>query len=121
MTVPYYCAAALWKIREGISQAQVRAGKVIKHDFDWVAKQVVGEDRGDPIKLPLNRGLLDKSTYQIALQQAIESVRQRDSKFGTGPRELSNTNIALQHLVFRITVLIKSGVRPSRLSATLRA
>ncbi|MBN9356333.1 MAG: FAD-binding oxidoreductase [Herbaspirillum huttiense] len=26
-------AAALWKIREGISQAQVRAGKVIKHDI----------------------------------------------------------------------------------------
>ncbi len=26
-------AAALWKIREGISQAQIRAGKVIKHDI----------------------------------------------------------------------------------------
>ena len=26
-------SAALWKIREGISQAQVRAGKVVKHDI----------------------------------------------------------------------------------------
>ncbi|MBU0564964.1 MAG: DUF3108 domain-containing protein [Gammaproteobacteria bacterium] len=46
-------------------------GKSIEHDFDWQAKQVVGEDRGDPVKLPLNRGLLDKSTYQIALQHAV--------------------------------------------------
>ena len=46
-------------------------GKTIKHDFDWQTKQVVGEDRGDPVKLPLNRGLLDKSTYQIALQEAV--------------------------------------------------
>lgn len=46
-------------------------GKSIKHDFDWQAKQVVGEERGDPVKLPLDRGLLDKSTYQIALQHAV--------------------------------------------------
>ncbi|MHB0764427.1 DUF3108 domain-containing protein [Stutzerimonas sp. NM35] len=46
-------------------------GKAVKHTFDWDAKQVVGEDRGDPVKLPLNRGLLDKSTYQIALQHAV--------------------------------------------------
>jgi len=46
-------------------------GKTIKHNFDWDAKQVVGEDRGDEVKLPLNRGLLDKSTYQIALQHAV--------------------------------------------------
>ncbi|MCQ4241692.1 DUF3108 domain-containing protein [Stutzerimonas stutzeri] len=46
-------------------------GKTIKHNFDWDAKQVIGEDRGDEVKLPLNRGLLDKSTYQIALQHAV--------------------------------------------------
>lgn len=46
-------------------------GKAIKHNFDWEAKQVVGEDRGDAVKLPLNRGLLDKSTYQVALQHAV--------------------------------------------------
>ncbi len=46
-------------------------GKAIKHNFDWEAKEVVGEDRGDPVKLPLNRGLMDKSTYQVALQHAV--------------------------------------------------
>ena len=46
-------------------------GKAIKHNFDWEAKQVVGEDRGDPVNLPLNHGLLDKSTYQVALQHAV--------------------------------------------------
>ncbi len=46
-------------------------GKTIKHNFDWDAKQVIGEDRGDEVKLSLNRGLLDKSTYQIALQHAV--------------------------------------------------
>ncbi len=51
-------------------------GKTIKYEFDWTAKQVVGEDRGDPVKLPLNTGLLDKSTYQIALQQAVAAGEQ---------------------------------------------
>ncbi len=51
-------------------------GKTIKYDFDWTAKQVVGEDRGDPVKLPLNTGLLDKSTYQIALQEAVAAGEQ---------------------------------------------
>lgn len=46
-------------------------GKNVEHRFDWEAKQVIGEDRGDPVKLPLNSGLLDKSTYQIALQHAV--------------------------------------------------
>lgn len=46
-------------------------GKTIKHDFDWQAKKVIGEDRGDAVELPLNTGLLDKSTYQIALQHAV--------------------------------------------------
>lgn len=46
-------------------------GKVVEQRFDWQAKQVVGSDRGDPISLPLNRGLLDKSTYQLALQHDV--------------------------------------------------
>ncbi|MBU1330021.1 MAG: DUF3108 domain-containing protein [Gammaproteobacteria bacterium] len=46
-------------------------GKEIEHDFDWAAKQVIGSDRGKPVRLPLNRGLLDKSTYQLALQQDV--------------------------------------------------
>ena len=51
-------------------------GKKIKHDFDWQGKQVVGSDRGDPVKLTLHRGLLDKSTYQVALQQEVAEGKQ---------------------------------------------
>jgi hypothetical protein len=46
-------------------------GKKIEYDFDWSAKQVIGSDRGTPVRLPLNRGLLDKSTYQLALQHDV--------------------------------------------------
>jgi len=42
--------------------------KQVELDFDWSAKQVIGSDRGNQVRVPLNRGLLDKSTYQIALQ-----------------------------------------------------
>ncbi len=50
-------------------------GKRIDQRFDWAAKQVVGTYRGDPISLPLNRGLLDKSTYQVALQHDSPPAR----------------------------------------------
>ncbi|RBH42292.1 DUF3108 domain-containing protein, partial [Pseudomonas sp. MWU13-2860] len=40
-------------------------------DFDWNAKMVTGTDRGDPIKVALNRGMVDKSTYQLALQHDL--------------------------------------------------
>lgn len=40
-------------------------------DFDWAAKKVTGTDRGDPVSLPLNAGVLDKSTYQLALQHDV--------------------------------------------------
>ena len=45
--------------------------KKIDLDFDWDAKKVTGSDRGDAINLPLNRGVLDKSTYQLALQHDV--------------------------------------------------
>ena len=45
--------------------------KKVEQDFDWEQKQVIGNDRGDAVTFPLNRGLLDKSTYQIALQQDV--------------------------------------------------
>lgn len=45
--------------------------KKVEQDFDWSAKQVLGNDRGTPVRLPLNRGLLDKSTYQLALQYDV--------------------------------------------------
>ncbi len=40
-------------------------------DFDWSQKMVTGTDRGDAVKVPLNRGMLDKSTYQLALQRDV--------------------------------------------------
>jgi formyltetrahydrofolate-dependent phosphoribosylglycinamide formyltransferase len=40
-------------------------------DFDWTNKMVTGTDRGDPVKIPLNRGMVDKSTYQLALQHDV--------------------------------------------------
>ncbi|MFC2974066.1 DUF3108 domain-containing protein [Azotobacter bryophylli] len=48
-------------------------GKVkhVEQDFDWKAKKVTGSDRGKPFQHSLNRGLLDKSTYQIALQKDV--------------------------------------------------
>ncbi|MCQ4346905.1 DUF3108 domain-containing protein [Pseudomonas stutzeri] len=46
-------------------------GKKITHDFDWQAKQVTGRDRNTPVSLVLKSGLLDKSTYQLALQEDV--------------------------------------------------
>ncbi|MNE01136.1 hypothetical protein D3C80_935650 [compost metagenome] len=45
--------------------------KKVDLDFDWSSKMITGTDRGDPVKLPLNRGILDKSTYQLALQHDV--------------------------------------------------
>ncbi|KFX68659.1 dehydrogenase [Pseudomonas taeanensis MS-3] len=45
--------------------------KVIEYDFDWNEKQVIGSDRGNPVRFPLNRNLQDKSTYQLVLQQDV--------------------------------------------------
>ncbi|MPQ70573.1 MULTISPECIES: DUF3108 domain-containing protein [unclassified Pseudomonas] len=45
--------------------------KKINLDFDWASKMVTGTDRGDPVKVPLNSGMLDKSTYQLALQRDV--------------------------------------------------
>ncbi|WP_349571049.1 DUF3108 domain-containing protein [Azotobacter salinestris] len=46
-------------------------GKEVEHDFDWKAKKVQGSDRGKAVNLPLNRGLLDKSLYQLVLQKDV--------------------------------------------------
>lgn len=45
--------------------------KDVEFDFDWSHKQVIGSDRGDPVRFPLNRGMQDKSTYQLALQHDV--------------------------------------------------
>lgn len=45
--------------------------KHIELDFDWAQKQVIGSNRGEALRLPLNRGIQDKSTYQIVLQHDV--------------------------------------------------
>ncbi|MFF7708654.1 DUF3108 domain-containing protein [Pseudomonas sp. NPDC007930] len=45
--------------------------KTVNLDFDWSAKKITGSDRGDAVNLPLNNGVLDKSTYQLALQHDV--------------------------------------------------
>ena len=45
--------------------------KKVDLDFDWASKMITGNDRGDAVKVPLNRGILDKSTYQLALQHDV--------------------------------------------------
>ena len=45
--------------------------KKIKQSFDWSAKTVTGSEKGKAISLPLTPGLLDKSTYQLALQEDV--------------------------------------------------
>lgn len=53
------------------SRSGLGSSKEIEHDFDWEQKQVLGSDRGTPVRLAINRGMLDKSTYQQALQHDV--------------------------------------------------
>lgn len=52
--------------REGLGK-----NKSTDLEFNWTQKQVLGSDRGDQVHVPLNRGQLDKSTYQLALQHDV--------------------------------------------------
>jgi hypothetical protein len=45
--------------------------KTVDLVFDWPTKFITGSDRGDAVKIPLNAGVLDKSTYQLALQHDV--------------------------------------------------
>ena len=53
------------------SRNGIGSSKAIDLDFDWKQKKVMGTNRDESVSLPLNRGLLDKSTYQLALQQDV--------------------------------------------------
>ncbi|MCU9945870.1 DUF3108 domain-containing protein [Pseudomonas sp. PDM13] len=53
------------------SRSGLGKSKQIELDFDWSQKQVIGSDRGDQVRVPLNRGLVDKSTYQLVLQHDV--------------------------------------------------
>lgn len=59
-----------------LTRSGLGKGKSVEQTFDWEQKQVLGNDRGDEVRLPLNRGLLDKSTYQVALQQDVAAGKQ---------------------------------------------
>ncbi|AYC32155.1 DUF3108 domain-containing protein [Pseudomonas cavernae] len=50
--------------------------KQVELDFDWNEKQILGSDRGNQVRLPLNRGLQDKSTYQVVLQHDVAAGKQ---------------------------------------------
>lgn len=58
-----------------ISYAFERSGlgksKSMTLDFDWPQKQAMGTYKEESIRIPLNPGLLDKSTYQLALQRDV--------------------------------------------------
>jgi len=45
--------------------------KEVRHDFDWKTKTVQGKERSKPVNLPINSGLLDKSLYQLKLQEDV--------------------------------------------------
>lgn len=57
--------------RNGLGKA-----KQVSHDFDWKSKLVTGLDRDKPVRLVLKSGLLDKSTYQLALQEDVAAGKQ---------------------------------------------
>lgn len=61
-----YLPQAYHWAREGLGK-----NKSTDLQFDWAQKQVTGSDRGDAVRLPLNRGQLDKSTYQLVLQHDV--------------------------------------------------
>jgi hypothetical protein len=50
--------------------------KEVDHDFDWKTKQVQGHDRDKSVSLPINRGVLDKAVYQLALQKDVAEGKQ---------------------------------------------
>ncbi|MGH8354432.1 MAG: DUF3108 domain-containing protein, partial [Pseudomonas sp.] len=61
------------------SRSGLGKSKQIELDFDWTEKQVLGSDRGEPVRLPLNRGLQDKSTYQLVLQHDVAAGKKNMS------------------------------------------
>ena len=74
-------AAALWKLREGVSQAQVRAGAVVKHD----------------IALPISSLAAFVAEADRAVQDA--APMQISTKAGTKSSTASNASGAATHII----------------------
>lgn len=51
-------------------------GKEITQQFDWQQGQVTGEYKDEAFNLPTEPGLLDKTTYQLALQADLAAGKQ---------------------------------------------
>ncbi|MFP3514597.1 DUF3108 domain-containing protein [Pseudomonas sp. SIMBA_077] len=50
--------------------------KNVSLDFDWKTNVVTGTDNKDPVSVKLLSGMLDKSTYQLALQRDVAAGKQ---------------------------------------------
>jgi hypothetical protein len=64
-------------------------------------------DRGDAVKMPLNRGMLDKSTYQLALQHDVAAGKKSMSYQVVDDGEVDTYD-------FRVLGTEKSTPRPAR-------
>lgn len=51
--------------------------KKSRQNFDWHALQVSGKDKDGDYQLPLHAGILDKSSYQLALQRDVAQGESR--------------------------------------------
>ncbi|WP_462382456.1 DUF3108 domain-containing protein [Pseudomonas sp. Marseille-QA0892] len=58
-------------VRYNYERSGLGSGKKVEQTFDWTAKQLSGDNNGKAVKQTLNKGLLDKSTYQLALQRDV--------------------------------------------------
>ncbi|MDB5979549.1 MAG: dehydrogenase [Pseudomonas sp.] len=63
--------AALLPLTYSFERGGLGKSKKVDMTFDWASKMVTGTDRDKPFNVPLNTGMLDKSTYQLALQNDV--------------------------------------------------
>lgn len=58
-------------LRYRYSRKGLGSSKTVEQDFDWDTRQVLGMRKGRAFRVPLHRGLLDRSSLQLALQQDV--------------------------------------------------
>ena len=62
---------ALVPVSYQYSRSGMGSSRTVEQDFDWSTRQILGMRKGKAYRVPLHRGLLDRSTYQLALQQDV--------------------------------------------------
>jgi hypothetical protein len=67
---------ALIPLRYRYERSGLGKGKTVEQTFDWKTKQLTGNDNGSAVNIALNKGLLDKSSYQVALQRDVADGKQ---------------------------------------------